>query len=146
MLARTSILALLLLAACDDTEKVDDTSTTDTDTADTDTDTQEGGLSHAEDIQPIWDASCSSCHTGGSTLGDLDLDDGYATMVGVASGQVPSMMLVKAASSDESYLWHKLQGTQEGVGGLGGQMPKNGELDASDLSLIQVWINEAAQP
>ena len=130
---------LLVLVGCGDTNPKD--------TAPGDTsDTQDGGLSHATDIQPIWDASCSGCHTNGGSQGSLVLDDGYAATVGVPSTQVPSMNLVEATSADASYLWHKLQGTQANVAGSGDQMPPSGPLDANDLSLIEAWINEAAQP
>ena len=46
-----------------------------------------------------------------------------------------------------SYLWHKVNGTQGNIGGDGAQMPKNNPaLSNSNLNTIEDWINGGAQP
>ena len=122
-------LCLLTLSACGDGDTdPKDTGVTDTGSGPDDTGGHSGGLSHASDIQPIWDTNCGGCHLAGGSSGDLALDDGYATLVGVASSQVPAMERVHATSTADSYLWYKLQGTQDEVGGTGSQMPQGAQL------------------
>lgn len=106
-------------------------------------------LSHAVDIQPIWDAHCvSACHEpGGSAAMTLLLgaEVAYDALVqGEAS--VPGLTLVVPESREDSYLWHKLNNTQADVGGGGLKMPLGGALDAADLEAIGLWIDQGAQP
>lgn len=142
-----------------------ETTTTD-DTAGTDTGEDDGGFlpksdmlspdlgaadSHAEDMQPIWSANCILyCHAQGMepAAGELDLYDGaYANLVGQPSVQVPSMALVQPGEPDQSYLWHKLNGTHLDVGGEGDPMPAIGTpLDDDTLARIEAWIVDGAQP
>ena len=117
------------------------------------TDTTEGGgeLSHAADIQPIWDANCvTSCHTPGGTAATvLDLSgDAYEKIVDVNSGQAIGKKIVAPGSSADSYLMAKLAGTHIEFGGNGGQMPSGGAapLDATTQQLITDWIDGGALP
>jgi hypothetical protein len=106
-------------------------------------------LSHAADIQAIWDANClSACHEpGGNAVTVLDLaDNAYPNIVGVASSQAPGMSLVKAGDSAQSYLVAKLRGTQVAAGGLGATMPSGGMLPEATIELIEAWIDEGAAP
>jgi hypothetical protein len=96
---------------------------------------------HDTDIQPIWNANCTGCHP---SSGGLSLTGGFSALVNVASGQ-SSRDRVEPCLTGDSYLWHKLNGTQSSVGGSGGQMPNGSPaLSASDLSKIETWINEGA--
>ncbi len=99
-------------------------------------------LSFSADIQPIFDAECTTCHRSPRPQGDLDLSsDGYGDIVGVASGDVPSMDYISPGDTTNSYLWHKINGTQASVGGSGDDMPKGGSaLSAVNLALIESWI------
>ncbi len=103
-------------------------------------------VSLASDIQPIFTASCTPCHVGGSSSGGLTLDSAYATLVGVPSNE-SALDRVEAGSTQDSYLWHKLQGTQADVGGSGQQMPAGGgSLTPAELDLIEAWIAGGALP
>jgi hypothetical protein len=104
-------------------------------------------LSHAADIQALWDAECVSCHGGVKVSGKLDLSgDGYADLVGPQSTQA-AMPLVSPGDPWGSYLWHKLQGSQSTVGGTGSQMPKgSGTYTAAELDTIEQWILGGALP
>jgi hypothetical protein len=139
---------------CEDEEPCDsgDTGCEGEDTAgdtgdDTGGDTGLPTYSYATDIPPIWDKNCAGCHTGGGALGGLVLDaPSYKTVVGVASEDVPIMNLIEPGAPLDSYIWHKLNGTQVSVGGGGYNMPLGGKLSAGDLSIIEAWITAGAAP
>lgn len=162
-----STAGLLVLSACpagDDTAESGDTLTgtstpmmTDSgmdsgSTAGTDPDSGSGSpadVSHAEDIQPIWDEHCvTGCHEPGGEWGMfLDMSgDAYDKIVGVPAPQLMSMNHVEPGDLDTSYLWHKINGTQVAAGGSGLDMPKArlGEevtvLTEDQLQLIRDWI------
>ncbi len=143
---RTSVLglvSLLALAGCDGGGGDDEAGTTDT----TDTTDTAGELSHAADIQPIWDASCvAGCHEPGGTVESvLDLSgDAYAAIVDVNSGQAIGRKLVAPGDSMESYLIAKLEGNQIAAGGTGAAMPLGTALDAATIQTIKDWIDAGA--
>lgn len=124
---------------------------TDTDT-DTDSDADSDGdsdtdvsWSHAEDIQPIWTATCSPCHISDDAGGLSLTAPGYDDIVDVAAVQ-SDLDLVEPEDTDASYLWHKLAGTQSSVGGSGVKMPASGSIDTDDLDAIESWITAGALP
>jgi hypothetical protein len=99
---------------------------------------------HYVDIQPIWEASCAvGCHTEGSASGDLALDEGYSALVGVESS-LAGINQVEPGSLADSYLWLKLEGSHEDVGGEGSKMPLGNSLSDEDLALISTWIEDGA--
>ena len=111
------------------------------------------GLSHAADIQPIWDMYCvTACHEEGGEWPTNDLSmDAYDDIVGMPSGQNSLMNYITPGDPDASYLWHKMNGTQIDNGGSGLDMPKAmvGESDPAvvpqaDLDTIECWILEGA--
>ncbi len=113
--------------------------------ADTDADTDTGPPQHDQDIQPLWDDDCTGCHGSGHPSAGLDLSgSAYDSLINVGSGQA-DLDLVEPGDADASYLWHKLNGTQEDAGGTGVQMPRGlSPLSESDLSLIEEWITGGA--
>ena len=142
-----------------DDDDDDDTEGDDDDDDDDDMDSSGGntecmtGLSHAADIQPIWDEFCvTACHEVGGEWPTNDLSgDAYGAIVGVPSGQNSLMNYITAGDPDASYLWHKMNGTQIDNGGSGLDMPKAmvGETDPAvvpqaDLDTIECWILEGA--
>ena len=78
----------------------------------------------------------------GLTLGN-DPAGAYAALVNAPSS-VPGLDQVEPGSSDMSYLYHKLAGTQLSVGGSGTQMPPGGMLSADDLATVKAWIDGGA--
>jgi len=101
------------------------------------------------DIQPILDANCTAgCHSSPNPSAGLDLSgNAYNAIVGVPSDDVPAMDLIEPLDPANSYLWHKLNGTQIGVGGSGGRMPKGAPaLSVADKDLIEHWILTGALP
>lgn len=97
--------------------------------------------SFGDSVAPILAASCS-CHIGGA--GGLSFDgDAYGALVGVPAVGA-DMSYVEPGDVDNSYLVHKLRGTQASVGGGGGTMPPVGSLDDADIETIEAWIAAGA--
>jgi len=91
--------------------------------------------SYAANIQPIFNASCTNCHSGTGASGGLRLN-GYANlMAGGMSGAV-----VLAGNPNSSILILRLEGTS-----LGTRMPQNAApLPQSTINRIRDWITAGA--
>lgn len=89
------------------------------------------GLTESE-VQALFDARCLGCH-GGSAAGGLNLSDFTTSAIDVASAEVPSMKRIAPGDKSKSYLFHKISGTHESVGGSGDRMPKGGAALSKDL-------------
>jgi len=113
----------------------------------------------AAQVQPLLGSSCGACHGGGGTpqyAGLKDLDNpalAYGEIVNVPSTELPAppnpgaMDRVEPGDSLESYLMHKIDGTQldPSVGGSGVRMPQFGPyLSAADADGVRGWINAGA--
>jgi hypothetical protein len=114
------------------------------------------GPSFAATVAEILDMHCTeSCHEPDGILGGLGgfdevqmslaLADSYATLTENRSTELPTMWLV-GSTLEDSYLWHKLSGTQEQVCGDGAQMPITGELNSEQVGAIRAWIEGGASP
>lgn len=104
------------------------------------------GISFANEVETIFSAHCGTCHLNGNASGGLNLDPGnaYGNLVDVPSTQAP-LDRVEPGDPQASYLWHKLLGTQDEVGGSGAQMPRGrSPLGGCDLRTIRIWIEEGA--
>lgn len=100
------------------------------------------------EIEAIIDANCvEACHEPGGEDSSLDMSSGaYYAIYGVASSQ-SSLTLVAAGSHEDSYFWHKVNGSQGSVSGSGSTMPKGAAmLAAEDIEAIADWIDGGAQP
>ena len=88
----------------------------------------------SSDVQSIL-SGCTGCHgsSGGLTIT-------YSNIVGVVDTQT-GLSYIEPYSPEDSYLWHKINGTQSSVGGSGSKM---GNLSNSQLSTIEEWINAGA--
>lgn len=103
-------------------------------------------LSFERDVQPMLFTQCGACHLGADAEAGLDLvTNPYAAVVDVPSGQAP-YLLVQPGSGIESYLWHKLNGTQVLAEGAGASMPLGRALGGEELDLVFDWIEEGAAP
>lgn len=107
------------------------------------------------DIQPIFDEHCvTACHEPAGEWGFLlDLSgSAYDAIVGVPAPQFVAMSLVEPGVPLQSYLWHKLSGTQPEIGGSGLMMPKARSgmtptvLEPEQLAAIEQWILQDAPP
>jgi mono/diheme cytochrome c family protein len=103
-------------------------------------------ISFRKQVQPIFDANCVVCHQSGGAQAGLVLEDGkaYANLVEQRSHESP-MALVTPGSAENSYLLHKISGTQAAAHGDGARMPLGGQLDSSDIDIVRAWIVAGAQ-
>ncbi|MEM6993073.1 MAG: hypothetical protein AAF721_21350 [Myxococcota bacterium] len=99
--------------------------------------------SWSNDIQPIWNTSCG-CHVAMATpptFSGVTPAVSYANLVNVASGQVPGTDYIEPGDSTDSYIIHKLEGTQA----VGLQMPWMGTpLPPATIAIIAEWIDAGA--
>lgn len=133
----------LALGACEVDDSDDDMAGTETlDPSGDDSMADSSGAAAGEfaPIQAILSGNCS-CHmagTGGLSFGG----DAYAALVGVtASGS--DLAYVEPGDVGQSYLIHKLRGTQGPVG-AGEQMPLGGMLTEDQIGTIEDWIADGA--
>ncbi|MCH9015385.1 MAG: Ig-like domain-containing protein [Gemmatimonadetes bacterium] len=99
-------------------------------------------------VQPIFTNSCalSGCHAGTNPEEGQDLSSGqaFSNVVDVPSNQ-SALMRVLPFDPDQSYLVHKIEGTQLSVGGSGSLMPLTGSpLSANQIAIIRSWITKGA--
>jgi hypothetical protein len=101
-------------------------------------------------VQPALYQTCAltGCHIGPFISEDLDLStaaSSHLLSVGVPSRQSPLLRVLPGRPS-QSYLWHKLAGSQSTVGGSGDRMPQGGPyLSQSDMDAVRAWILEGAR-
>jgi hypothetical protein len=99
------------------------------------------------DIVPLLKVRCAVCHLTGDEAFGMALHPGaaYKSLVNVPSAESP-LLRVKPGKPDESYLVHKLEGTQSAVGGKGLQMPiDSGPLSRQEIEMIRAWIAAGAR-
>jgi hypothetical protein len=99
-------------------------------------------------VAPVLSAACATigCHLEPFANEGLDLYTPETILrdcVDVPSNQSPLPRITPGRPS-QSYLWHKLKGTQAAVGGGGDRMPGSGLLPDADLDAIRAWIREGA--
>ena len=96
----------------------------------------------------IFTPRCSGCHTGvgGALPGVMNLTSAAAThaaLVNVTSLEVPTLKRVLPGDPNNSYVIHKLEGTQTS----GAQMPFGGPfLDQATIDQVRAWIQAGAAP
>jgi hypothetical protein len=104
------------------------------------------GMTLVEIQAQVFTPRCAVCHFGsGNELPfSMNLNSAEASfdsLVNVPSEQVPGLLRVKPDNPDDSYLIHKLEGTQA----VGDRMPQGGPfLDAATIQGIRGWIADGA--
>ena len=93
----------------------------------------------SNDILPIMEEHCDSCHIGWSATLYEDVVDAPVTQ----SPNPTTEVRVLPYLSGGSYLFKKLQGTHQAGEAMPLDMPP---LDPSDLDVIMVWISDGAVP
>ena len=108
---------------------------------DTDEDDLVNTYGYSADMDTWFSNNCGSCHMGGSSSGGLAIS--YANIVGVEdSGS--GLDFIEGGSTANSYIWHKIQGTQSSVGGSGSDMPKSGTITDEEECELREWIEQGA--
>ncbi len=110
------------------------------------------GTSFAQNVQPIFNARCTSCHSGSSPFGDLDLSPGvsYANLVNKAvssdcNSRVAGSVRIHPGDPQGSMLWRKIDNAADkclaampfGTSGLI-------NVARADFDTIEKWIQEGA--
>jgi len=101
-------------------------------------------------VEAVFARNCagSNCHVGEATpRAGLDLSPGraFASLVGVASSEVPSLLRVAPASTDASYLVCKVSASC--AQRVGDRMPAGAPaLSDADIGAIKAWISGGAHP
>jgi len=89
------------------------------------------------------DCAVPGCHGGAGAQQGLRLDPGFAygNLVNVASPRDPNLIRVIPGDPDDSFIIHKVEGTQT----LGDRMPLGGPyLPQSTIDVIRQWIANGA--
>ncbi len=97
-------------------------------------------------VRTIIDDNCvEGCHEPGGTDESLDLSEqAYYAIYQVSSDQ-SLLFLVEPGSHEDSYFWHKINGSQGSVGGMGSRMPRGAEpLSQEDIDAVADWIDSGA--
>ncbi len=106
-------------------------------------------ISYANDVQPIFNARCTSCHSPGSPTTDfvgirmvLTAGQSYDSLVDQPSSQRPDLTLVVPGNPDSSLLWLKVSSNAPPVGAT---MPLLGaRLSSAELAVIRDWVDQGA--
>jgi hypothetical protein len=107
-----------------------------------------GDYGFAANVLPLINMACN-CHQSSPILMapfSLKPAEAYANLVNKPAMQLPSMMLVQPGALNESYVWHKINGTQAQVGGQGSIMPSTIPLNAEERRVFERWIAAGATP
>ena len=94
-------------------------------------DTPAQGVSFSNDVIPIFNDNCISCHNGGISP-NLTADKAYGELTSIPD-------LVKPGDPDNSELYHRMMGM-----GMGSMMPPSGMMPKSKTDVIYQWIKEGA--
>ena len=107
-------------------------------------------ITFAQIQSTVFTPRCAFCHTGPTSNDPANLPQGmnlsnaaasYAALVGVASLEVPALQRVNPGDPNNSYIIHKLEGTQV----EGDRMPLGGPfLSQAEIDDIRAWISAGA--
>jgi hypothetical protein len=89
-----------------------------------------GAIGYAEDVQPIFERTCNSCHSGIVQTKGLQVTAYEPLLAGSENGPV-----VVPGEPDESLLWDQIES---------GKMPMVGELSELDKETVRLWIAAGA--
>jgi hypothetical protein len=88
-------------------------------------------VSYSEDVQPLWDKDCISCHKPGETAPDLTAANSYLALT-------QNSRYVIAGNAAGSKLHKSLVGDGASI------MPTEGKWSDSKIALVDKWINDGA--
>jgi len=130
------LVIMIVIVGCSSSTSSPDSSSTNTDNK----------VSFDNDVLPILTSNCVVCHQGNAPPGSLNLEpvNAYTDLVNTPSIQ-SSLVRVDPGMPDKSYLTHKLNGTQNDIGGSGVRMPYGAPpLSQAQIDTISRWISEDA--
>ncbi|MCI0701966.1 MAG: DUF1553 domain-containing protein [Planctomycetia bacterium] len=95
-----------------------------------------GAVDFYKQVQPILEAKCYGCHTGGKAKGSLKLDDRASVLVG-GKNDGPAIVPGKPG---ESAILHRVK-----LEGDGMMPPKGEKLTAAEIRILETWVKEGAR-
>ncbi len=107
--------------------------------------------SFAGDVAPILQHRCQGCHfvtdNPPQILIDGDATPTYERLLSARS-TTADLALIAPGRPEESYLWHKVHGTQRSAGGAGNRMPPPvaSPMTPAELATVDRWIEGGALP
>lgn len=105
-------------------------------------------VSYQDDIVPLLESNCATCHLTGEEAGGMSLvgDSAIAFLVNKPSQEAPALVRVVPGNPDASYIVMKLEGTHITHGGSGAQMPFGAPpLSPGQIAKIRQWIAMGAK-
>jgi hypothetical protein len=99
-------------------------------------------------VSALLRSSCYGCHRTGDARGGFSLGDGTpaaiaAAVQGVSSvGNVP---YVTPGNSAQSYMYLRIAGRGDEVGGRASRMPQGSRWDDDPIETLRAWIDNGAQ-
>ncbi len=96
-------------------------------------------VSFSNDIQPIFDNNCISCHPSSGNL-DLTAGNSYNQLVNINASGYTAIRVIPN-EPENSVLYKKIDGS----GTYGSNMPLGGSLNANEVELIRLWIEQGAK-
>ncbi len=88
-------------------------------------------VSYSDDIQPLWDQDCVSCHKAGATAPDLSAANSYLALTANNKYVIPG-------NATGSKLHKSLVGDGAAI------MPTAGKWSDSKIALVDKWITDGA--
>lgn len=105
------------------------------------TGTVQTNVSYSSDIQPIFNARCTSCHGGNISNGNLDLSS-YQALMNSNGVNYGSSIIVEGDASSSGLIDSIEPDPESGIS----RMPQGGPfLSGNQIELIRAWINEGTQ-
>ena len=98
-----------------------------------------GNVSFTNDVQPVFDQYCTSCHPSSGNL-DLTAANSYNQLVNVDASAYSAKRVI-AGDPEQSVLYKKIDNS----GTYGSNMPLGSSLSASQINMIKQWIEEGAK-
>lgn len=95
-----------------------------------------GEVSYSNDVQPIFNGNCTSCH---GSSGNVNVSS-YSALMNSVGSNYGSNVVVRG-DADASGLVDKLEPNPT----HGSRMPIGGTLSTAQIQTIRAWINEGAQ-
>lgn len=105
-------------------------------------------VSFAANVQPLFDASCVSCHSGATPAAGLVLSTGraHASLVNVDSEECGSgAVRVRPGDVEDSVLWEALSGRSDCVQSMPPGGPPYSVLAPGAFRIIERWIRDGAR-
>jgi hypothetical protein len=139
-------LGLVLLISSCGYGSSDDTAMTDTTTAETPEAEIKSTFTSIHTHVLAKSCAISGCHVSGGQSPSMELSVAYDNLVDQLSSEATGMKFITPNDPTESYLIHKLEGTQSDVGGSGLQMPRGKTaLSEATITKIKEWITNGAE-